>query len=153
MSHVRTKIREAMIALIESVSGLSGRVVADPAEIQDADASPWVEVAVGEEQPRPTTFASVPTGRRLTRPVAIFAEIHTRGRGKEPIDQYDALLALIEVKVFQSSRLDGLLLSPLTLALVQPQNPDLSGSLPAHALRLQWAATYVTTEADPTSTA
>lgn len=150
MSHVRTQIRNVFAALVEGATDLTGRVVADPTEVKDADAGPWIEVAIGSEQIQPRTLGNTATGRRLTRQLPLFAEIHTRGKG-EAIEQYETIAAAIEAKVFANPRLGGLLLTPMTLALLEPQNPDLSGSLPRHTLRMQWNSAYSTAESNATA--
>ena len=152
MSHVRTQIRAALVALIESAEGLAGRVVSDPTEVKDADAGPWVEVAVGPELIQPRSMGNSFTGRHMTRQVPLFAEIHTRGAG-DGIKAAEDLLALIEAKVFTDRQLGGLLLAPMTLVGVEPSPPDLGGSLGRHSLRVQWNSVYSTTESDATAAA
>jgi hypothetical protein len=147
MSHVRTQIRVALAALIGSIDDLTGRVVSDPTEIVDADAGPWAEVAVGPEQIGVMTLGAQGTGRRQARQVSLFAEIHTRGKAAA-IEKAEDLCAQIEAKVYNNARLGGLLISPMTLVLIQPQAPDMSGSQPNHTLRLQWNSTYSTAESN-----
>lgn len=149
MTHVRTKIREALRTLFEAVEGLSGFVVFETSEIKEAVQSPWVVVRLGTEQVTPRSMGNPHTGRQMLRQVQVVADIHTRGKG-EAVEQYERIAAQLEAAVFADRKLGGIFFHPMTLTALEPSEPDYSGSLPRHQFRLIWTAAYGTTESDPT---
>lgn len=149
MKHVRDQIRDALKAKFDDIDGLSGRVVADASEIQPATEAPWVELVIGPEAVTNRTLGSSVGGKRLMRQLRVSAWVHIRGYA-DAIERQGEILAQLEAKAFQERKLDGLLLSALTLESIQPAEPDRSGSLPRHSALITWSCTYSTTEADAT---
>lgn len=147
MSHVRTQIRLALTAVFESIDGLAGRVVSDPAEIRDADAGPWVELVIGAEQSQRITLLSQLGGARVQRQLQVLAGIHTRGYAPA-VDERDRITLELEKAVFANRALGGLLASPLVQASIAPSEPDRTGSLPRQHALIEWRGAYCTTEAD-----